>query len=236
MPVYIVSPTDVRDYLELNSPGSTSRYTDASIGSNILAAQDYLERRTGRYFVDRPSITWTRENATMLQAQVSIPGFRSFTSVTWGGAALTVGFAAGDTASVWALPDALNSGIYVALQFRAWRADSDRPWYLADSNWWDKALDNPFYPGNWGGGYAWTSMPDDLVVVGDGGYPAGSEPYFLRHAVKVLAAFYTQRGPTILADTIITPAGGVMQASRLPGEVMDFIADWKIGGQQVVSM
>ncbi len=79
-------------------------------------------------------------------------------------------------------------------------------------------------------------MPDDLIVVGDGGYAAGSEPFYLRHAVKVLASFYTQRGPTILADTIITPAGGVMQASRLPGEVDDFIADWKIGGQQVVSM
>lgn len=236
MSTFIVTVDDVRSYLELNTPGSTSRYSDGSIGSNILAAQDYLERVTGRYFVDRPAITWTRENATMLQAQVAIPGFRSFTGVTWGGSALTVGFKAGDSASVWALPDALNSGIYVALQFRAWRADSDRPWYLADSNWWDKLIDSPYYPGNWGGGYAWTSMPDDLQVTGDAGYPAGSEPYFLRHAVKVLASFYTQRGPTILADTIITPAGGVMQTSRLPGEVQAFVADWKIGGQQVVSM
>ena len=236
MSVFIVDPTEVRDYLELNTPGSTSRYTDASIGSNILAAQGYLEKRTGRYFVDRPGITWTIPGATMLRAQVAVPGFRAFTSVTWGGSSLIVGFAAGDNASVWAIPDQLNSGIYVGLQFRAWRADSDRPWYLADSNWWDKALDSPYYPGNWGGGYAWTSMPDDLIIVGDGGYAQGSEPYDLRHAIKVLSAFYTQRGPTILADTIITPAGGVMQASRLPGEVVDFLADWKIGGEQAVSM
>jgi hypothetical protein len=236
MSVYIVTTTEVRDYLELNTPSTTSRYSDASIGSNILAAQDYLERRTGRFFVDRPAMTWTIPGATMLRAQVAIPGFRTFTSVTWGGSALIVGFAAGDNASVWALPDTLNSGLFLALQFRAWRADSDRPWYLADSNWWDKLLDSPYYPGNWGGGYAWTSMPDDLIVTGNGGYAQGTEPYFLRHVVKVLASFYTQRGPTILADTIITPAGGVMTASRLPGEVVDFIADWKIGGDQVVSM
>ncbi len=236
MSVLIVQVTEVRDYLELNSPGSTSRYSDASIGSNILSAQDYLERRTGRFFVDRPATKWTIPGATMLQAQVPIPGFRSFTAVTWGGSALTVGFAAGDNASVWAIADQLNSGIFVGLQFRAWRADSDRPWYLADQRWWDKLLDSPYYPGNWGGGYAWTSMPDDLIVSGDGGYAAGTEPYFLRHAVKVLAAFYTQRGPTILADTIITPVGGVMQTARLPGEVLDFLADWKVGGQQAVSM
>lgn len=236
MSVYIATVTEVRDYLELNTPGSTSRYSDASIGSNILAAQDYLERRTGRFLVDRPATVWTIPGATMLQAQVAIPGFRTFTSVMWGGSSLTVGFAAGDSAGVWAIADPLNSGVYVGLQFRAWRADSDRPWWLADSLWWDKALDSPYYPGNWGGGYAWTSMPDDLVVSGNGGYAAGTEPYFLRHAVKVLAAFYTQRGPTILADTIITPAGGVMQTARLPGEVVDFLADWKIGGQQVVSM
>ena len=42
--------------------------------------------------------------------------------------------------------------------------------WLADRGWWDKALDSPFYPGNWGGGYAWTSMPDDLVITGDAGF------------------------------------------------------------------
>jgi hypothetical protein len=236
MSVYIVTTTEVRDYLELNTPSTTSRYSDESIGSNILAAQRFLERRTGRFLVDRPATTWTIPNPTMLRAQVPVPGFRTFTSVTWGGSQLIVGFQAGDSASVWAEQDTLNDGVYIALQFRAWRADSDRPWYLADANWYDKLLDSPYYPGNFGGGYAWTSMPDDLIVKGDGGFAQGTEPYDLRHAVKVLSVFYTQRGPTILADTIITPAGGVMQASRLPGEVVDFVSQWKIGGEQVVSM
>jgi hypothetical protein len=235
MSYMIVQPSEIRDYLELNSPGSTSRYSDASIGSNILGAQDYLERRTGRYFVDRPGVTWTLD-ATMLRAQVALPGFRAFTSVFWGGSSQIVGFQAGDSAGCWAIPDYLNSGLYVGLQFRAWRVDGNPQWYLANPSWWDQLLDSPYYPGNWGGGYAWTSMPDDLVVTGDGGYAQGTEPYYLRHAIKVLAAFYTQRGPTILADTIITPAGGVMQTSKLPGEVADFIADWKIGGQQAVSV
>ena len=183
----IISQQDVRDYLDLNSPGSQSSYSDATIGSNIRSALYFLEHKTGRFLYDRPATTWVIPGATMIRAQVAIPGFRAFTSVTWGGSSLSVGFTAGTSASCWAIPDQLNTGEYVALQFRAWRADSDRPWWLADQRWWDKALDSPFYPGNWGGGYAWTSMPDDLVIVGDGGYPATDYPDIVLHVVKVLA-------------------------------------------------
>ena len=231
----IVFASEVRDWLDLNSPGTQSSYSDATIGSNIIAAVAYLEHKTGRFLADRGVVSWVIPGATMLRAQVAIPGFRTFTSVSWGGASLTVGYSAGTSASCWAVPDQLNS-IYVALQFRAWRADSDRPWYLADSNWWDKALDSPFYPGNWGGGYAWTSMPDDLVIVGEVGYPAGGEPYDVRMAVKALAGFETLRPRSILADVAITPAGGILNYSRLPNEVVEFLADYKLGGEQVVSM
>ena len=231
----IVFASEVRDWLDLNSPGSQSSYSDATIGSNIIASVAYLEHKTGRFLADRGEVTWTIPGATMLRAQVAIPGFRTFTSVSWGGAVLSVGYSAGVSASCWAVPDQLNS-IYVALQFRAWRADSDRPWYLADSNWWDKALDSPFYPGNWGGGYAWTSMPDDLVIVGEVGYVAGSEPYDVRMAVRALAGFETLRPRSILADVAITPAGGILNYSRLPNEVVEFLADYTLGGEQVVSM
>lgn len=231
-----VSTQAVRDYLELNQTPSSSRYTDATIGSNIRSAQWYLEHKTGRFFLDRPATTWTIPGATLLRAQVALPGFRAFTAVQWGGSALTVGFAAGDNASCWAIPDLLNTGVYTALQFRAWRVDSDPHSYWADRNWWDKLLDSPYYPGNWGGGYAWTSMPDDLVITGDGGYLQGGEPDIFLHAVKVLAGFYTMRPASILADVAITPAGGVLNYSRMPAEVVEFVADWKIGGDQVVSM
>ena len=232
----VIDAQAVRDYLDLNSPGTQSSYSDGTIGSNIRSAVYFLEHKTGRFFYDRPATTWVIPGATMLRAQLAIPGFRTFTSVTWGGSALSVGFTAGTSASCWAVPDQLNSGVYVALQFRAWRADSDRPWYLADSNWWDKALDSPFYPGNWGGGYAWTSMPDDLVIVGEVGYVAGSEPYDVRMAVRALAGFETLRPRSILADVAITPAGGILNYSRLPNEVVEFLADYKLGGEQVVSM
>ena len=44
------------------------------------------------------------------------------------------------------------------------------------------------------------------------------------------------RPRSILADVAITPAGGILNYSRLPSEVVEFIADWKLGGEQVVSM
>ncbi len=176
----------------------------------------------------------------MLQAQIPIPGFRAFTSVTWGGSSLVVGFAAGDQASCWAIPDPLNTGTYVALQFRAWRADSDRPWWLADRNWWDKALDSPYYPGNWGGGYAWTSMPDDLVIVGDVGYNSslpvdeGGYPSAFLHCIKVLASFYTMRPASILADVAITPSGAVETVIHDPsGETVNHPTNVTWGGQDL---
>ena len=77
----IISEASVRDYLELNSPGSSSKYSDSTIGSNIRAATSALEHETNRYLQDHPAATWAV--TTMLDAQVPIPGFRTFTSVTW---------------------------------------------------------------------------------------------------------------------------------------------------------
>lgn len=232
MSTMVISAQSVRDYLTLESPGSQSKYSDGSIGSNIRAAQTKLEQETHRFLVARDSITWA--TTSMIRAQVPIPGFRTFDSVTWGGSQLTVGFASNDNASCWAIPDTLMTGTYVALQFRAWRADNDAPWWLADSKWFDKALDSPFYPGNRGGGYAWTSMPDDLVITGAAGWALGEEPESFLHAVKVLAAWYTMRPNSIMGDVAITPSGSATYG-MLPPEAADFIADYKIG-QQVVSV
>jgi len=51
------------------------------------------------------------------------------------------------------------------------------------------------------------------------------------HAIKVLAAFYTMRPASLLADVAITPAGGVVNYSSLPGEVQTFVNQWSIGEQ-----
>ncbi len=223
-----VSAAQVRAYLSLeagNPTNSPSKSTE-QIESNILAAQEVLERATRRWFVNRPATTYTA--TTMLRAIVPVPGFRAFTSVSAYGSALVVNQA------VWPLPDAQNSGIYTALQFRPFRGDLHE-WWIANPQWWDAALDNPFYPGNYGGGYAWTSMPNDLSVVGDGGYAPGSEPFSWLLAVKQLAAFYTLQPAALLAATIVTPQGGVISYADLPDTVVNFINSWRTG-QQAVSV
>ena len=223
-----VSAAQVRAYLSLeagNPTNSPSKSTE-QIESNILAAQEVLERATRRWFVNRPATTYTA--TTMLRAIVPVPGFRAFTSVSAYGSALVVNQA------VWPLPDAQNSGIYTALQFRPFRGDLHE-WWIANPQWWDAALDNPFYPGNYGGGYAWTSMPNDMVVVGDGGYAPGSEPFSWLLAVKQLAAFYTLQPAALLAATIVTPQGGVISYADLPDTVVNFINSWRTG-QQAVSV
>jgi len=233
---YIVAAAQVRDYLALNSPGSSSRYSDQTINSNIEAAQSYLERECHRYFYDHPSVTWA--TTTLLQASVHLPGFRSFASVTWGGATLTVSTPLVQTPdpSAWGLLEPSEGveddyRLVVALQFRPWRVDGDRPWWYADSQWFDKALDSPFYPGNYGGGYAWTSMPNALIIVGDGGYAPGHEPAALKQIVKVLAAWYTMRPASVLSTLANTGGGGSLQYTELPAEVLEFVSDWKIGRQ-----
>ena len=234
----IVSADSVREYLELNTPGTSSRYSDATIGSNIRAAQSYLERECHRFFYDHPGITWAA--TTLNQAQVPLPGFRTITSVTWGGSVMTLSTPDAPTAdaNVWGLWEPSEGvgdtqRLIAALQFRPWRVDNDRPWYLADPLWWDKGLDNPFYPGNWGGGYAWTSMPNDLIIVGDGGYASGQEPEAVRHVVKVLSAWNTVRPASVMGNVALTPGGGTIEYGDLPPEVYEFVADWKLGRQAV---
>lgn len=224
----IVSAAEVRAYLMLNAnnPTNNSQYTDATIASNVLAAQEFLETATNRWLVDRPATTFT--TTTQFRPIVTLPGFRTVTAVTWGGTAMTV---SGADQNIWPLPDPLNSGQYLALQFRTLVPTGPRTMY-EDPMWWDKGYDV-------GLGRAWryadTSQANDLTVAGDGGFAAGSEPFALRHAVKVMAAFYTKRPESILADVAITPAGGVLNYSRMPDEVAEFIGRYK-GGMQVASV
>lgn len=225
----IVSVAAVRDYLKLetNNPTGSSQYTDATISSNILAAQNNLEQATGRWFVDRPSVTWSK--TTMFAPVIPLPGFRTLTTVTWNGA---VQVSSGASQTVWPLPDNQQTGLYTALQFRAYRPARGGPHYLSDPLYWDKGLDVGL-----ASAWAWsdTSQPLDLVIVGDGGYAPNTEPYALRHAVKVWASFYTMRPNSLLADVAITPQGGVVNYSQVPNEVADFIKSFR-GGVQMVSV
>jgi hypothetical protein len=232
---YIVNPQDVRDYLKLEPTGD-SRYSDAMLYTHILGATAFLEKECRRFLADRTftyptDIPWV--GTTMLAAEVPIPGFRSFSKVTWGGSDLTVALPGTLSGGCWAIPDNLSSGVYTALQFRAWRTSDNPEWWRAHSDWWDRGYDSPFFPGNLGGGFAWTSIPNDLTIYGQAGWASGSEPEAYRHALLMLSAFYTKRATSVLADVAITPNGGVIKYSRMPDEVRGFIDDWKIGEQAV---
>ena len=214
-----VSVQDVRDYLSLNAPGSDSKYSDATISSNIRSAGWTLEQACGRYFGQQ---TLTLKFSTDGRAQMAIPGLATATSVTLQGTTLTA-----DT-TYWLLPDDQQTGVYTGIQFRAFRRGPvNQPW-LGNPQWFDRNLDSPFYPGNYGLG---GTLPNDLVITGTWGYASIPDPVLL--ATKALAAWYTLRPDALLSGNRFTPDGNVFDLSRYPTEVGQFIADWK-GGEQAV--
>jgi hypothetical protein len=221
----IVTPATVR--AQLNLTGTTGQYADDIIGSYIISATESLELVTKRYLSNRPGFTVTY--TSMLRAILPVPNLRTATTVTYANNDMTV------NAGYWLLPDSAQTGVFTGIQFRALRADGAGPWWLVDPGWFDKALDNPFNPANYGGGYVFSSMPNDTTVLGDWGYEPGFEPGNVVHAVEVLSEWYTMRPPAILADSAITPAGGIVSYSQMPPEVQDFVKTYS-AGPSVVSI
>lgn len=206
-----ITAADVRTFA--NITGTTGRYSDASISSNIMTAQSFIQRETGRWFekVDGKSMTFTTEG----RAQLSIPDVRSVTSVTWDGTTLT------ENESYWLIPDARFAGVYVALQLRSFYKEGK--WYYSNPEWWDRGLDWPRRQ---------TSDTNDLVVVADTGWDP--LPYDVLHAVKVLAAWYTKRGDAILANAVQGPDGAILDYSQLPPEVAEVVRLYRRGEQATI--
>lgn len=221
-----VSEQAVRDYLTLNVD-STSRYTDATIGSNIRAAAEFIERATNRYFANRLAMTYlvTTEGA----AGVTLPGLRTATTVTLGGTVL----AAGDD-GYHLLPDAFQTGVYIGMQFRPYGTRYDGPAYLGRSDWFDRNLDSPKWPGNWGS--AGGSLPNDLSILGDWGYTDALMPEAARQANKVLAAYFTIRPQALLSGASISPDGSAFDLSDFPPEFRRFVDLWRLGGRRIVTV
>lgn len=193
----------VRDYIELNG-ASTSKISSASLASNIRAASQYLEQTTHRWFGDRVAQTWTTSTNGM--PYVQIPGFRTFTSVTLNSAALSA------NSTYYPIPDRQNTGIYVGLQFQPFNTGPE--WWKSVPDWFDKGLDS--------GRYGPSGIPNDLVIVGNAGYADADLPEQLRHACKILAAWYTLR-PSGLITAPWTAEG------TIPIEVKAFIQEWNLG-------
>jgi hypothetical protein len=222
MTAMFVSVQAVRDYLSLNAPGTDSKYSDATISSNIMSAGWTLERMCSRLFGD---VTKTLTFSTDGRAQMAIPGLRTATSVTLQGTALTA-----DT-TYWLLPDAQQTGTYTGIQFRAFaRPGGDPRWYLGNPEWFDRNLDSIYY--NMG---LHSSLPNDLVIAGDWGYVAGTEPDPVLLATKALAAWYTLRPDALLGGMRFTPDGGAFDLSRYPTEVAAFISEWRAGEQAILA-
>lgn len=215
----IVTAAAVREYLELNTTPSSSKYSDATLGSNIRAAQAALERATGRVFED---VTATKVFTTNGAAFVPIPGLRTATTVTRQGATLVA------DSSYWLIPDLQQTGVYVGIQFRAFGShrQGEGPWWLSNPEWFERNLDSPYYPGNYGGP---TSLPNDLSIAGDWGWATNGEPEPVLHAVKVLAAYYTKRPDALLSGSLVTPDGNFVSLEALPVEVGAFVAEWRVG-------
>lgn len=213
-----VTEADVRDYLTLNAAAS-SGYSSALITSNIKAASAWIERATNRYFGDRPALTLTL--TTQGVAAVDLPGFRSVTSVTKNNTALTA------NETYWLLPDAMATGLYTGISFRAFLPRPDGPNYLHFSDWFDRNLDSPLWPGNWAPNYG--SLPNDLVVVGDAGYADADLPYDLRLAVKAQASLYTLGKDQTATGSLVTPDGNIVDLTGLARIVNEFVSTWRIG-------
>ena len=215
-----VAASEVRDYMTIT--GTTGRYSDALISSNIRAASGFLQRSTGRQF-ELQSAT-TKTFTSWNRALLIIPDLQSATSVTKDGTALT----ADETYHL--LPDRHAQQIHTGIQFRVPFQNQDGPWYLHAADWWDRGLD-------WQKRGYYTSEPNDLVIVGTWGYNVdGTSPGLpdeLLHATKILAAFYTVRPDSVLADVSVTPEGIARTYRSLPHEVRAFIEEWSLGEQAV---
>lgn len=209
-----IDAAQVRAYLDVD--GTTRAYGEELVTSNIRAALSFIERETGRQFENQPATTKTF--TTNGAAAVDIPDARAITSVTLQGATLDL------DASYWKITD--NKGAYTTIQLRPF--GSRGVGYKTNPEWFDRNLDRDYFR------YGYSSLPNDLVIVADWGYSPYPNDFLF--AVKVLAAWYTRRPASLLANAAATPEGNFLQYGELPPEVTSFITSWKLGGSVVVSI
>lgn len=198
----------VRAYLDVD--GTTGKYSDPLITSNIRASSAFLERATGRQFEAQTGATKTFTTNGL--ASVSVPDLRTITSITLQGAALT------SNESYWGISD--DRGVITTIQLRAFGSGGSYG-YRSNPQWFDRNLDRDWY--RYGSG----SLPNDLVITGNWGHDPLPED--LLHACKVLAAWYTKRPSSVLANVAFTPDGSTLNYSELPPEVVNFVKSWSLG-------
>ncbi len=232
-PYTIVQPATIRTIQGWDD--STGRYSDNVIGNYLLDSISELEKSTRRFFVNKPGFTW--QVTSYGRPILALPGLRTASSVTWQGAVQTAGIP-GQGSGYMLLPDAQQTGVCTSISFRPRRIpDGDSPWWLSlgqpGVDWFSTGADNPYDPRNYGGGYVFTSTELDTLITGDWGYEPGLEPNAFVHALEILGSFAQQRPVSLLADSVITPQGGVLSYSQMPPEIRQFISDWSAGTMAV---
>lgn len=240
-PYTAITPSALRDMMGWDTNTSNQvqpNHTNTVLGNYLLDAAADLEKQTKRYFLNKPGISY--QYTSYGRPIIPLPGFRSVSSAVWMNATAIAGTpGTGGSAGYILLPDVQQTGVYTSISFRPLRNPDAGPWWLslggATTNWFDLGADLPFDPRNWGGSYVFTSTEGDTVITGDGGYEPGQEPSAFYHALSVYAGWYAMRPTAILADSVITPQGGIVSYSALPPEVRNFIGAWG-AGTQVVSL
>jgi hypothetical protein len=207
MPAF-VNASNVRAYAGIE--GINAPWGEDNLASNIRAASAFLQKRTGRQF--ELQLNTTKTFTTEGGAYVSIPDLRTASSITLHETARVV------DDDVWLVPDSLQTGVYIGVQFQVWEGGGG---YRSHSDWFDRNLDR----------YRPRSVPNNLVITGDWGH--SPLPEELLHATKVLAAWYTRRPDALLGGVSVTAGGTEVDLGAMPAEVRQFIEDWKLGSQVV---
>lgn len=215
MPAFITAE-QLREYLDTEL--TDRKYATGRLQSNIRAASAFLQRETSRQFEvqDDTLKTFTSHG----RAQFNIPDLRTATTVSKSGGELAA------DSGYWLLPDRYSQDIFTSIQFRVFQPFPEGPWYLHDAGWFDKGLDF----GN-AAGRSWTSLPNDLTILGDWGWD--TLPDELELATKVLAGYYTKRPDSLLSGSSVSQDGTYRDYSNLPIEVQDFVRDWNLGDMMV---
>lgn len=206
-----ITAEQLREYLHLDADSNDERYGDAQLGSNIRAASSFLQRITRRQF-ERQTAT-TKRFTTNGKANVLIPDLETATSVSLQEAAQTA------NETYWLISDSVRPDRYTSIQLRPFGSYD----YRSNPQWFDRNLDRDYRRG-WPAG----SLPNDLVITGNWGYTPSEYPEDLLMATKILAAWYTRRPESVLANVRITPEGSELRYGDLPPEVRQFIKDWQL--------
>lgn len=151
---------------------------------------------------------------------MTIPDLQSATAVTLNSSTLTA------NSSYYLIPDSQNTGVFISIDLPQYRAPFD---YRSYPDWFDKNYDSPLYQQRLRSG-----IPNDLSIAGTWGH--ATIPDEVAQATKVLAAWYTKRPDAVLSNTLQTPEGNVLDLSRIPPEVREFIANWRIPLDEVASL